>query len=235
MENSFLNKGDIYFKQIAVTARQWYSEGPSVSVSDGMICMSMPTAIELKNCTAFKFSKFKDLIMKNGKWIPRVFGMPVIINSNLKENEIIITTDRTFLDSSLSLSELGRAIKKSNFHNNLVIGIKNRSHCFGNISNNERNAIDSLREMISEAMFRKYLKFGFILVFGKSGHIYQIFRNKSHIKVWERGNLVEEICVRIRNGDIPLTDNLIAFKIMIETDEEEFKKLSNVYKMRRAA
>jgi hypothetical protein len=95
----------------------------------------------------------------------------------------------------------------------------------------ERKALETLREIISEAEFRKYLRYGFVLVKGQSGRTYQVFKNRSHCKVWLNGKVVEEVCVRIKNKEIPLTDNVVAFKTMIETSEEEFKKLGNVYKM----
>jgi hypothetical protein len=102
-------------------------------------------------------------------------------------------------------------------------------------SDAEKNALDTLREMISEADFRKYLKYGFVLVEGASGKIYQVYRSRAHTKVWENGKIVEEICVRISDHNIPLTDNVIAFMSMILASEDEFKKLGNVYNMREAA
>lgn len=97
----------------------------------------------------------------------------------------------------------------------------------------ERVALETLREFVTETEFRKYLKYGFVLVKGRSGDSYQIFRNRSHTKVYRGSKLVEEICVRIRGDQkVPPTDNVIAFKTMIEAgDELEFKRLGNVYKM----
>lgn len=118
---------------------------------------------------------------------------------------------------------------------NLTIIVKSRAMPIYGASQSEMVAIESLREMITEADFRKYLVHGFILVKGQSGRIYQIFRNRAHTIVWEKGTVVEEVCVRIRSHKIPLTDNVIAFKILIETSEEEFKKLGNVYNMAEAA
>jgi len=103
------------------------------------------------------------------------------------------------------------------------------------IHHSENTAIETLREEITESEFRNYLKRGFINVMGSSGKTYQIFRDKQHIKVWYSGNVIEEICVSIRDYKIPPTDKLIAFKTMIETDETEFKKLGNIYPMTKAA
>ena len=99
----------------------------------------------------------------------------------------------------------------------------------------ELMAMEALREVVTEAEFRKYLKYGFVLVKGRSGATYQVYRNRSHVKVWVDGKVVEEICVYLKgleNGKAaPATDKVIAFKTMIEADEEEFKKLGNRYRM----
>jgi hypothetical protein len=126
-------------------------------------------------------------------------------------------------------------IIKKTIWENINVGVIHRSKIFHNLSSSEWQALETLREMITEKDFRKYLKQGFILVRGPSGLIYQVFRNNQHIKVWDKGNLIEEICVRIQSGDVPLTDNIIAFKTIIETDENEIHQLGNVYNMRKAA
>ena len=133
-------------------------------------------------------------------------------------------------DESTKLHEM-----KNRIRNNLVIHVKSRAQKLSNIPANEQIAMDTLREMISETEFRKYLKYGFVLVPGKSGNVYQVFRNDSHTRVWRGGKVIEEICVRISYGvKAPTTDNVIAFKTMIEADEKEFKKIGNVYKMEAA-
>lgn len=116
-----------------------------------------------------------------------------------------------------------------------IIVRKTRGELVHNVSQNEMTAIDTLREMISEREYRRYINYGFILVQGKSGATYQVFRNKSHTKVWKGGKLIEEVCVRLKDFRLPPTDNVIAFKTMIEIDEAEFKKAGNVYKMSKAA
>jgi hypothetical protein len=119
---------------------------------------------------------------------------------------------------------------------NLTIIVKSRADPLKHVSRSESKALETLREMITEIEYRKYLKYGFVCVYGRSGRTYQIFRNKAHTKVWEHGMLVEEICVRINhNIDCPPTDNVIAFKTLIEISEHEFRSLGNVYNMRRAA
>lgn len=134
----------------------------------------------------------------------------------------------------ISKQDMEKACLKSN----LIIQIKSRASSiekYPGESEPERRALETLREIISEEEFRKYLRYGFVLVKGKSGATYQIFRNASHCKVWLNGQLIEEVCVRIKDEQVPKTDKIIAFKTIIETSEEQFKKLGNVYKMAKAA
>jgi hypothetical protein len=118
---------------------------------------------------------------------------------------------------------------------NLAIIVKSRAELPGALSPAERTAMETLREVISEAEFRKYMRYGFVLVKGKSGDTFQVFRNRSHTKIWRNGQVVEEVCVRIQDSKVPPTDNVIAFRSIIQSDEEAFRKLGNVYKMKKAA
>jgi len=95
----------------------------------------------------------------------------------------------------------------------------------------EKVALEALREMVTERQYRNYLKRGFLIVKGSSGKEYQLFRTRWHAKVREKGKIVAEICSRILDNRVPLTDNVIAFKTMIEADETDFEKAGNVYRM----
>jgi hypothetical protein len=95
----------------------------------------------------------------------------------------------------------------------------------------EKTALETLRDMITEQEFRNYARYGFLTVRGSSGCTYQIPRDGRHTKIWEYGKLIEEVCIRIQDRNVPPTDNVIAFKTMIETNEDLFKSLGNVYKM----
>jgi len=124
---------------------------------------------------------------------------------------------------------------KPKIFSGLSVHIKTRAAPVDKVSAQEQVALETLREMVTEKEYRKYLRYGFILVRGKSGDTYQIFRNNAHTKVWRGGKLVEEICVRIKDIKIPPTDNVIAFKVAVETSEESFKHSGNVYKFIKSA
>lgn len=132
--------------------------------------------------------------------------------------------------------EYQKLLKRQKIRSNLVIHVKSRNiQPSREIPENEQIAMETLRESITEAEFRKYLAFGFVLVEGKGGTTYQVFKNRSHTKVWKNGKVVEEICIRIDDCKVPPTDSVIAFRAMIKTSEEDFRKMGNVYNMREAA
>jgi hypothetical protein len=117
----------------------------------------------------------------------------------------------------------------------LHIIVKHRSAPIAGVSREEWRAIDTLREMITEKDYRRYVKDGFLLVKAPSGKIYQIFRTRAHTNVWVDGEKVEEVCIRIPDDKAPPTDSVIAIKVMLETDEEALRSMANVYPMRKAA
>jgi hypothetical protein len=117
----------------------------------------------------------------------------------------------------------------------LQIIVKSRANMPYTFSESERRALETLREMISESDYRKYLKYGFILVPGQNERVYQIGRNESHVKVWSKGEKIEEICVGIKDPGIPLTDKVVTLKVILESSEEEFRRMGNIYKLQIAA
>jgi hypothetical protein len=124
--------------------------------------------------------------------------------------------------------------KRFEIKEQLTIIVSSRAQELRNIPENEWVAMQTLREMITETEYRKYIRDGFISVRGQSGKVYQVFRNRAHTKVFFQGELIEEICVRLK-GMAPPTDHVVAFKTMIEFDEEYFASLGNRYNMRQAA
>lgn len=114
-----------------------------------------------------------------------------------------------------------------------IIQPKGRGCLVNPKSKSEEKALETLREMISEEEFRRYIKYGFITVEASGRRVYQIYQNQPHVKVWEEGKLVEEVCVYLRDQRVPLTDKVIAFKTIIEADEDEFRSLGNIYSFRK--
>ncbi len=89
----------------------------------------------------------------------------------------------------------------------------------------EERARDTLRRVIGEVKYRDYQKKGFITVRGKSGLAYQISPSHTTTKVWNKGMMVEDLCV-VLSGDFPPTDSLIMRYLMILNNEEHFRSLA---------
>jgi hypothetical protein len=121
--------------------------------------------------------------------------------------------------------------KRSQLRSNLVIVVKSRACPIQGASPEEQIALETLRELISESDYRKYIKHGFLMVRGSDGDMYQVYRERSHTKVWRDGKVIEEICVRIKDGNVPPTDNVIAFRTLIQINAEAFKEMGNRFPM----
>jgi hypothetical protein len=166
-------------------------------------------------------------------------GVPVVVNSHLPPDTFSMAIEKD-IDHSISYLPIGYSLKslkkrRLGYGVGLTILVKSRAERLYWIDKNEWTAIETLREMISESDYRKYLKYGFILVRGASGKIYQVYRKNQHIKVWQEGTLIEELCVQIADPRIPLTDKVIALKTMIEIAEDEVRRVSNVYPLLKKA
>jgi hypothetical protein len=91
----------------------------------------------------------------------------------------------------------------------------------------EQRARDSLRDIISETDWRRYVTNGFVMVRGPSGKFYQVFANRSHTQVFEKGKNVASLCIH-SDGSCPPTDHVINMKLLIEMDESLVWEGANV-------
>lgn len=112
-----------------------------------------------------------------------------------------------------------------------------KSHCrpVWPIDHEESIALEALREMVTESEYRRYLRTGFLMVRGASGLTYQVPREGHLVKVYDHGRMVEQICSYILDHNVPLTDRVVAFKAIIEADENDLRDRGNVYNYRNAA
>jgi len=93
----------------------------------------------------------------------------------------------------------------------------------------EMKARETLRDMLSEKDYRKYLINGFVMVQGDSGKWYQIFMKQKHVRVYERGKFIKELCIYTSAKECPPTDHVLNLKIMVECDEQAIWDNSNLY------
>jgi hypothetical protein len=99
---------------------------------------------------------------------------------------------------------------------------------FDIVPENEITALGLLKSMLSPDEWRRYLTYGFIVIRGQSGLEYKIARNKSHVVVFKKGQIMAELCVSV-NGGVPPSDAVIARKILIEVDEKDIWARANVH------
>jgi hypothetical protein len=103
-----------------------------------------------------------------------------------------------------------------------------RSADFNQVQQNEMIALQLLRKMVDHDVFKKYLKYGFVTVRGKSGYEYQIRRREHLIYVWKAGKKVATLCVYLQDTQIPPTDEVVAKMLICECDEQDIWKRANV-------
>jgi len=110
----------------------------------------------------------------------------------------------------------------------------------------EKKAMQSLRDVVTEKEYRKYLINGYIMISGskyfmevpdkvrglKMPFVYQVFKNQSHIKVYSQGKPVCELCIHTE-GCCPPTDHILNMKMMLEHDEKDLWDASNYYDIRK--
>jgi hypothetical protein len=183
----------------------------------------------------------RDLTKTLPKMDPTFMGVPIRVDPVAHHTIFgidIITLDTRVQDRTLRISQsipFYYNITEAMGFGGLTVIVKSRAQLPIGFMPNELTALSTLREMISETDYRKYIKYGFILCKTQSGKTYQIFRGDRRISIWDKGIKIEELCVRLADSSIPPTDKVIALKTMIEISEEEVRKLSNVYPMIKKA
>lgn len=84
----------------------------------------------------------------------------------------------------------------------------------------EQKARETLREIISETDYRRYITNGFVMVRGGSGRYYQIFADQRNTIVYEKGKAIQSLCIHTVR-ECPPTDHIINLKCLIEFDEQQ--------------
>lgn len=94
----------------------------------------------------------------------------------------------------------------------------------------EIRARETLRRVLGEDKFRDFVRRGSVSVRAKSGLVYQIFPAHDFTKVYDRGKLIERLCVVLQGG-FPPTDSLIMRYLMILNNEKQFRSYANVHEV----
>lgn len=97
---------------------------------------------------------------------------------------------------------------------------------FDNATQQEIVALQLLKGLVGQDDFRRYLKYGFVMVRGHSGLRYQIERGRHVVGVWNERSRIDGICVYL-DGPFPPTDGVITRMLMAERDELELWRRGN--------
>jgi len=94
-----------------------------------------------------------------------------------------------------------------------------------------RKAETLLKECLSPKQEADYEKAKRFHVICEDGHRYEIDCTKRQHNVFrlgEDGKQQEELCISQRGGNLPLPDNALAQKLLLEANEEEFRRIANI-------
>lgn len=96
----------------------------------------------------------------------------------------------------------------------------------------EIRARTTLREMIIESEYRRYITNGFIMIRAKSGLWYQIFSGATgeRVRTYKDGKPFESLCIHT-DRSCPPTDHVINMKILVEIDEDSLRKGANIARL----
>lgn len=170
-------------------------------------------------------------------------ALPCFINSDLNNtsstvvgsisndlmNQVIYTNFTTYNIVVQSKEELFR----NRIRNQLLPSVVNKRCGIKHSGESELRARALLREMISPKEYLKYLKTGFLTVFGRSGMVYRISGLYEKIRCYVRNKdggfeALEDLCI-VFDGEfsnLPYTDWVIMRKILIENDEFGMRKIA---------
>ncbi len=87
----------------------------------------------------------------------------------------------------------------------------------------EERARQTLRRIIGGQAYKKFMRDGFITVVPKSGLTYRIYPGYGITEVYDKGIMVDRLCV-VLQGDFPPTDSILMRYLLILNDEGEFSK-----------
>ena len=149
--------------------------------------------------------------------------MPKILFDWEQRYNLGVYPEFTFVDEVT----YNRNIFKHKLKSNLLIKVKSRHDIIKSDVPQEVTAQNTLRDMLTEKDWRGYATNGFIMVRGKTGFWYQIFRNQNPIRIYRNGKLHHTICIHT-DRSCPATDHVINMKIMIEVDEDLLWKSGNI-------
>lgn len=92
----------------------------------------------------------------------------------------------------------------------------------------EMRARETLRRVVGDDKYQNFLRTGWVSVKAKSGLVYQIFPGHGITAVYDRGKMIDRLCV-VLNGNFPPTDSLIIRYLLILNNEKMFRSKAIVH------
>lgn len=163
-------------------------------------------------------------VVAHGVFIGTATGSTVVLDASVYGASTVVISDSLI---GAQVRRWARATPAPKNHRQQPIRSHGRGSQFSNASPAELTALQLLRQMVSPADFRRYLRHGFVPVRAESGLVYQVDRHQ-RISVWDRGERVASLCVHLRGRDLPPTDEVVAKIVIIECDEADIWKRANV-------
>jgi len=125
-------------------------------------------------------------------------------------------------DNFVIQGEDKKSIIRRAMRSNLTIMTRrgsNRRALVQKVAPEEFKARCMLRDLITEAEYRRYLTNGFVMVKGKRNW-YQVFSDQRNTRVYKDNVCIQSLCIHTVKG-LPPTDHVINMKMLIEFDENE--------------
>lgn len=110
-------------------------------------------------------------------------------------------------------------LRKRQFPAVTISNSKPMGHAF---DNREVRARETLRRVIGEDKYNRFLKQGWVSVKARSGLVYRIYPGHGITEVYDKGTVKERLCVVLK-GNFPPTDSVIIRYLLILNNEQMFR------------
>lgn len=91
----------------------------------------------------------------------------------------------------------------------------------------EVRARETLRRVLGEEKYRHFLRTGSVSVRARSGRVYRILPGHDLTEVYDRGRMVERLCI-VLDGQFPATDTVLIKYLLCLNNETLFRSKANV-------
>ena len=99
----------------------------------------------------------------------------------------------------------------------------------------EAKAQRLLYECLDESQAKDFrMARGFVVISNKGRKYYVAWGTTRNVTRWDdQGRLIETLC--IHPADVPIPDTMLAQKLLLETDEDVFRRIANITRHRGTA